>query len=607
MKTGEGLEQKLFLEINCSLFMDQVEEIKNRLNIIDIVKDYIKLEKAGANHRALCPFHSDKKPSLFVSSSKQIWKCFGCGAGGDIYEFIKKIEGVEFAEALEILAQKAGVELKRVSPEAISRKKRLYDLCDLTGKFFQKQLTHSHAGKKAHKYLIEKRGISEESIDIWRLGYAPDKWRSLSRFLTSRGFTREEIRRTGLAVLNNKGNFYDRFRGRIMFPIFDLHGRIIGFGGRVFKRMGEEKTAKYVNTSNTPLYNKSRVLYGLDKAKMAVRQNNACIVVEGYTDVILSHQTGIENVVASSGTALTDYQLRILKRYTNRLQFSFDMDSAGGAATRRGIALAQRKGFDIEVLLMPGSHDPADVIKDDPGEWKKIIEDAKEILEYYFDTTFSEFDPDEPQEKKKIAEVLLPVIKRVPNEIVRFHWIQKLAERLKVTEYSVERELKKIKLKEASGPDKNPEEQGEESEEEERTREEMMEDQLLYFFIQDPEAINVLKEEDMEFFTPEGVELFTTLKKNDFDLEQLQKELSPSLFQKLQIALLEKEVRGEMEEVSEEVKKCVAAVKNLRRKKELRALSERLKQAEKQGDEPKVKLLTEEFNKLSKQIENING
>ncbi len=586
--------------------MDQVEEIKNRLNIIDVVRDYIKLEKAGANHRALCPFHSDKKPSLFVSPSKQIWKCFGCGAGGDVYEFIKKIEGVEFVEALEILAQKAGVELKRVSPEAISRKKRLYDLCDLAGRFFQKQLTHSYVGKKAQKYLIEKRGINQQSIDVWRLGYAPDKWRSLSRFLTSRGFTREEIRKTGLAVLNKKGNFYDRFRGRIIFPVFDLHGRIIGFGGRVFKRMEDEKAAKYVNTSNTPLYNKSRVLYGLNRSKMAVRQADACIVAEGYTDVILSHQAGVENIVASSGTALTDYQLRILQRYTNRLQFSFDMDSAGSAATKRGIALAQRKGFDIEVLLLPAGHDPADVIEQDPEKWKEIISQAKGILEYYFDTTFDKFDSDTPQGKKEIAKVLLPVIKRVPNEIVRFHWVQELAERLKVTEYSIERELEKIKLKESAGPDTETEED-ESEKDENKSREEMMEDQLLYFFVQDPETIKVLKEPDMEFFSPEGVELFTGLKKNDFDLEQLEKELSPALLQKVQIALLEKEVKGQLENVEKEVKKCIAVIKNIKKKRKLKALSERLKQAERQGDESGVKLLTEEFNKLSKQIENING
>ncbi len=586
--------------------MDQVEEIKNRLDIVDVIKDYIKLEKAGANYRARCPFHSDKKPSLFVSPSKQIWKCFGCDKGGDVYGFVKEIEGVEFREALEILARKAGVELKKVSHKARSKKKRLYEICDLASRFFEKQLQKSKAGQLANKYLIEERGINKDSIRKWRLGYSPDKWRSLSRFLTSRGFTKEEIRKTGLSVLNKKGNYYDRFRGRIMFPVFDLHGRVIGFGGRVFKRMGES-TAKYVNTSNTPLYNKSKVLYGLNKAKVAVREKDACIVTEGYTDVILSSQVGIENIVASSGTALTSYQLRILKRYTDRLQFSFDADSAGSAATRRGIALAQKKGFETEVILMSGNHDPADVIKEKPGKWKELVEEAKGVLEYYFQTAFEKFDPDKAQEKKKIAKTLLPVIKRVPNEIVRFHWIQKIAEGLKVSEESIERELKKVKIKEETPTFKQEVESGDEDRQErQKSKEEMMEDELLYFLIQDPEAAEYIKKEDMEFFSPEAVELFTVFRKEALDPKKLEEELSQALFQKVQMALLRKEVMGEVENVKDEVKKCIAVIKNIRRKEELKALSKRLKEAERMGDESKVKLLTENFNKLSKQIENIN-
>lgn len=576
--------------------MDQVEEIKNRLDIVDVVKDYIKLKKAGANFRAPCPFHSDKKPSLFVSPSKQIWKCFGCGLGGDAFEFVKEIEGVEFPEALEILARKAGVKLKKISPEGVSKKKRLYEIMDLSSKFFEKQLAKSKAGKQAKKYLVEERGISEESIKKWRLGYAPSKWRALSSFLSQCGYTREEMEKVGIGIRNEKGNFYDRFRGRIMFPVFDFHSRVIGFGGRVFK--DEDKTAKYVNTTNTPLYNKSKVLYGLNNSKVDIRKEDACIVAEGYTDVILSHQAGVKNIVASSGTALAPYQLRILRRYTENLYFAFDMDVAGRSATKRGISLAQKEGFNVYIILMPGGHDPADVIAKDPGKWKKMVEGAKGILDFYFETTFSKFDPEKPKDKKKIAKTLLPVIKRIQNEIERFHWIQKLAGKLKVTEESVEKELRKVKLEE----EKNPE-SFEEPEEEKKTKGEMLEDQLLFFFLQDPEGAGLLDKKDLEYFSTEGVEVFSIIKEEGVELERLEGDLSPSLFKKVKMASLQVEVEGEVEDLEREIKNCVAEIKRWRMKREMRAISERLKEAEKEEDASKIEMLTEEFNKLSKKIE----
>lgn len=391
-----------------------IDEIKSRLDIVEVISSYIKLQKAGANYRALCPFHSEKKSSFFVSPARQIWHCFGCNSGGDIFRFIMQIEGVEFGDALRMLAQRAGVELKPLKPELITERQRLYEICELAAQFFEKQL-ESKTGQEVKKYLLN-RGISAETIKKWRLGYSPDLWQGLSDFLTSKNYKKEEIEKAGLAIKNEKGKFYDRFRGRVMFPVFDLNSQVIGFGGRIFeeekKAEKEIEEAKYINTPSTLLYDKSRVLYGLDKAKLAIRKNDFCILVEGYTDVILSNQSGYENVVATSGTALTPYQLKILKRYSENLYTSFDMDVAGDSATKRGIDLAQIQGFNIKVIVLPEGLDPADVISRNSQEFGELIKKSLSILEFYFQNTFSRFDKKTPEGKKNISKILLPVIKK---------------------------------------------------------------------------------------------------------------------------------------------------------------------------------------------------
>jgi DNA primase len=411
----------------------QIEEIKNKLNVLDVVGSYVKLTKTGVNYRGICPFHSEKGPSFFVTPSRQMWKCFGCGLGGDIFEFIKKIEGVEFGDALRILANKAGVELKRENPQLVSERKKLYEICELACSFFEKQLDGSDWGKKAKEYL-SKRGIKEETIKKWRLGYSPDTWQGLSDFLVGRGYTRDEIVRGGLAVQSDKGNNpYDRFRGRIIFPIFDLNSQVIGFSARIFKEADKKETAKYINTPQTLLYDKSNVLYGINFAKLAIRKQNCCVLTEGNTDAIMCHQAGFENTVAVSGTALTPRHLNVLKRYSDNLLFAFDMDLAGNNAINRGIDMAMSEGFNIKVIhRYLNAKDPAEIILENSGDWEEAIKNATEFMSFCFDFAVSHFDKLTPQGRKDIENFVFPKINLIKTSVERDKQLQLLNENLGV-------------------------------------------------------------------------------------------------------------------------------------------------------------------------------
>lgn len=518
----------------------QVEEIKNRLNILDVIGSYVKLTKTGINHRGVCPFHKEKTPSFFVSATRQMWHCFGCGLGGDAYAFVMKIEGVEFGDALRILAAKAGVELKRENVQVRTERARLYEICNLACLFFEKQL-ESGVGKEAEAYLL-KRGIIKDSLEKWRVGYSPDTWNGLSDFLIGKGYKREEIVKAGLAIKKegNSGDSYDRFRGRIMFPVFDLNSQVVGFGGRVFKQQNE--TAKYINTPQTLLYDKSRILYGLNVAKVAVRKQNQCVVTEGYTDVIMCHQAGFENTVAASGTALTGSHLEILKRYTENLVLAFDMDVAGDSATKRGINNAESQGFNIKIIEHYGSgdkkFDPADIILQDPKIWEESLAKAKSIMDYYMDSALAHFDATTPEGKKGIGAVILPAIKRLPNRIEQSHWVQVLAAKLGVKEEVILQELEKVKGQ-------------------------------------------TLRQEEQDFVKP-----------------QLEPEQRKLLLEECVMAL----EGSDNEDDKKELALCLHQLKNIALKSKLNEISEEIKKAELAGNHQKAQELIGQFNVLTKEL-----
>jgi len=592
-----------------------IDEIKSKLDIVEVIGSYIKLKKAGANYKALCPFHDDKNPSLFVSPSKQIWHCFGCGRGGDVFKFVELIEGMEFGDALRILAKRAGVKLRRQNPAIQTERSNLYDICETACKFFEKQLSDSKAGKEAQQYLY-KRGLTKESIKFWRLGYAPNTWHGLSSFLIRKGFKVEDIIKAGLALPSkeNKPEFgercYDRFRGRIMFPIFDLSSQVIAFTGRVFREKPNENMGKYINTINNLIFNKSKVLYGLNKSKLAIREKDACIVVEGQMDVILSFQAGVENVVASSGTALTLDQLKILKRYSQNLITSFDMDVAGNSATKRGIDLAQTQGFNVSVITMPTGLDPADVASKNPEKWKNLVQNKKSILEFYFENTFSKFDSSKPQNKKRISEILLPVIKRIPNKIEQAYWVGELSKRLDIKEEAIEAELNKISLSNLEDENLVNKSQAEENDMgRKKERSEILEEKLLSLALYQPDLLETLPENDLDFISSKVKSILLTLKEkcikpsgdvSQFNFDDDTKELLNQLSFQAEIEIGSS--KPSKADLREEFLISLRELALIFIKKELKETSEQLREAEKNKDAEKIKLLSKKFSNLTNQL-----
>jgi len=427
----------------------EIEEIKNRLNIAEVVGEYIRLTKAGSAWKALCPFHNEKSPSFMVSEERGSWHCFGCGKGGDVFSFVMELEGIGFREALEQLAAKAGVELKRnenwkAASEERDDKKELFKILELATKWYEKNLWEGKGKEKILGYLRE-RGLSDKSIKKFRLGYAPDGWRNILEFLTKRGHSVDEISKTGILVeKESDGDRYDRFRDRIMFPIQDVLGRVVGYSARVAPG-GDEKSAKYVNTPQTALYDKGKILYGLNFAKVEIKKRNEAVLVEGNTDVIASHQAGFENTIAVSGTALTEDQIKILKRYSENLKMGFDMDAAGQTAARRSIKICLENDLNVKIISLSSGKDAADCLKENPHVWKKAIESAEGIMEYFFRETFSRLDPKNPTDKKKIAQEILNVIKDISNPVEQTHWIKILSGKIGTDEKILLDVLKKAK------------------------------------------------------------------------------------------------------------------------------------------------------------------
>lgn len=424
--------------------MSEVDEIKNKIDVVDFIGSYLPLKKAGRNYRGLCPFHSEKTPSFMVSSDKQIWHCFGCGKGGDVFGFLMEKEGIGFGEALAQLAERAGVELKGRSQDWGERSK-LFIINELAAKFFEKALTDSKAGRQAASYLVS-RGINQETIKTFRLGYAPLGWEYLIKFLQRRGYVLPDIAKAGLIVQRTKG-YSDKFRHRLMFPIINTGGKVVGFTGRV---LDPKDLPKYLNSPETQVFNKGRILYGLSVTKGTIQEANAAVLVEGQMDVLASYQAGVKNVIASSGTALTNDQLRLVRRYAETLILALDADSAGGEATKRAIELASAEDLEIKVALLGTFKDPDECIKAGAEKWREIVDSAVPIIDFYINHAIERLGKGSVSAKKKVAAEVLPAIAMLDSPVEKDEYVKKLAATLDISSDGLYEAIGKIKRNQVS-------------------------------------------------------------------------------------------------------------------------------------------------------------
>lgn len=565
--------------------MDEVEEVKRRIDIVDLISSYLTLKKAGANYRALCPFHNEKTPSMMISPEKQIFKCFGCLEGGDVFSFVMKMENLEFPEALQMLAERAGVKLKprRNVPEdeKPDKKSRLFKINSLSAQVFHKILTSHPAGKSALEYL-KKRKLSDQTIKDFMIGYAPSQ-KVLTLFLKKRGFTEQEITNAGGP---------DRFYKRIIFPIRDVMGNVLGFTGRVIE---SDIQPKYLNTPETIIFHKGRILFNLEKARGEIKLQKATVVVEGQMDVIASYQAGVKNVVATSGTALTPDHLQILYRYTPNIIFSFDSDTAGLATAKKAYEQAISEGFNVKMVELGDFKDPGEMIAEDPKFWQDAVEKAVSVIDWYFELAFRNKGLETSEEltsvqKKEIAKEILPIIKKIPDTIEQGHFIGLLAKKLDVSEDIVFSALEKVHEKESK--EKNIQKSG-------SHKTLNNEDLLIGLLIKKPAKIKDFADQIKDIKGPN--ENIYTLISNWYNngskgelQNYLKKHLKSEEYSRAELLVFQTE--NQFPEVSDDIFKDFHTYFQKEKKEILKDhYAKEIGIAEKKGDRAKLKKLIEEF------------
>jgi len=571
---------------------NQIEQVKERTDIVGLVSGYVSLKKAGRNYKGLCPFHNEKTPSFMVSPDRQIFKCFGCGEGGDVLSFFQKIEGIEFHESLIRLANKAGIQLKeqRPNPEA-EQKEVLKEIYQKAADFYHFILLKHASGRKALEYL-KVRGLTEKTIKDWQLGYAPDSWDSLVKFLAKKNLSTKDIVRSGLVLSSQRKGNYDRFRKRIIFPIRNISGEIIAFSGRIFG----EGEPKYLNSPDSPIFNKSSNLFGLDMAKTEIKKENQTVLVEGNLDVLSSYQAGVKNVVAPLGTALTERQLLLLKRFSENIIVSFDQDRSGISASKRVITMAEELGMNIRLTNF-SEKDPDELIRKDPLQWKKSLKEAVPIYDYLIDKAVKSYGTETPEAIRKITSEVTTVLAKIENEIALSHYERLLAKILGVSEEAVAREVTKRKK-----PFNSPAE--EIIEKPTLGNRDKLERYLLALILQGKVLPRQLESKD--FQNLQLAYLFQLIRdnftKNLKVLEEKIPEELRNIFDSLTLLELPSEIVSEERKIEFEIDTCVKRLKELNLRARLKELTLSIKQAEISKEVEKLQALEKEFAQLSKNL-----
>jgi len=586
------------------------EEIKSRLDIVDVISGYIKLTRSGNSLKAICPFHNENSPSFFVSPERQIFNCFGCGKGGDMFKFIMEIEGVEFVDALRILAKKAGVVLRKENKEESSERTLLQEVSVDAARYFVKNL-RSEVGKDAASYL-EKRGLTKETIEEFKIGYTLPSWDGLYNYLSLKGYKPEIMEKAGLVLSSmktGKKKYFDRFRDRIMFPISDANGYIVGFTGRYLTK--KENEGKYVNSPQTPIFDKSHILYNLDKAKLQIKKEDFTFLVEGQMDVIAAWQDGVKNAVASSGTALTPSQVKLLKRYSSNIKIAFDADDAGDMATKRGIDVATEAGMNISIVRVPDGKDPADFVTAHPKELRHLTEKSIPVMDYYVESALAKYDPNTLEGKKKIAGEVLPHIKNIANKIEKYHWLDKLSQLIRSDIKYLEEELNNTKIDTNFSHPKSVYKEEEKAKETENGLDRIFAS-LMSFLIKSPESFELLKTSNFVEFLDENKEWLNDLvSKKTADLfdflvsyarmgqisdalknaDEKQKEALNPIF--LQSDMLDDETN-----IESEVSFCLNKIRSDIFKSKIDSINLKIKEAERNNDQESLLKYLGELNNL---------
>ena len=416
--------------------MSAITEVKQKLDIVELVSEYVTLQKAGRSFKGLCPFHTEKHASFFVFPEQQSWHCFGaCGTGGDIFSFIMRKEGIEFGQALRVLAQRGGVTLDaRAAPSKAEdeKRERLFQINEAAAEYYYHVLSATKIGARARDYLT-RRKVKPETIRDFRVGFSPDAWDTIMDYLLSKGYTDKELVEAGLVIEKEEGGGYDRFRNRLMFPISDIQSRVTGFGARVL----DDSLPKYINSPQTPIFDKSNNLYGVDKAKSAIRKQDLVIIVEGYMDVLAAHQNHWQNVVGSMGTSLTERQVEGIKRLTSNITLALDADLAGEEATLRGKAILAYSNIEGRVISLPPGKDPDEVIGEEPTLWQRLVDQAVPIMDFAFQSVINRVDVHRARDKSLAVQKLLPSISEMRDPVQQSHYLKRLARELRIEESAV--------------------------------------------------------------------------------------------------------------------------------------------------------------------------
>ncbi|NMB82096.1 MAG: DNA primase [Ignavibacteria bacterium] len=587
---------------------DQVAEIKSRTDIATIIGERIELKKAGRNYKANCPFHGEKTPSFMVSSELQIFKCFGCGESGDVFSFLEKYEGMEFPEALKYLADRAGIKLQRSSFGQASEKEKLIEINVETLKFYNYMLLSHPSGKRALEYLQKDRGLKIETIKEFQLGFSPENSYPISNFLIGKKkFSQKDIELAGIGIPHGP-NVYDRFNGRVIFPLFDHRGNPIGFAGRILP-WDKRETGKYINSPETPIYHKSSVLFGLNITRPLIKKKKVAIIVEGELDLISSYQAGIKNIVAIKGSAFTEDQVRLLSRFAPKFILALDSDMAGDAAARRGLTVASNSGIEVKVATITGYKDPDEAARGNIDSLKSDLINAKGVWDYIIESVTSKYDMITGEGKAKISKELTPILSEIEDKIVQAHYANIVAEKLGVPLEAVTEQL----TKHLKNEDVNTTSVLNSAPIQMHSRKDLLEERFLTLSFQSNPKRLVTAGTEKIIDNPAYKKILEELRKyldtkKEYSNADFGKYLPKELIDAYAKMVLNEnlELAEKPDELKEELDLVQKELKILGIKENLKLLTLRMKEFEKQGDKDKLLKAQNEFSKLAKDLASID-